>query len=353
VYCRAARAPPVWPPAAAVAAPKHRPMPPHTPTRRPVARRVIFVAHFLACFWYGVGALAASGDAPEVWYTAYDPDSSGGAERDTSELYLWSMYWALATLTTVGYGDIVPVNNLERAYSCFALLAGGLIFGFLISELGALIASLDRQAGMVEEKLDSVREYADSRSLTRQLTSKLKRHFKYFYTRQTVFDEVQLLEDCPPALRAEVTQFILSNTLGKLPLFAGRIDPEFQGELFPLIKPVSFAAGEVIYTKGETSRELLFLLQGEVDVLSPRDGKVDRRLTPTQEIFIAANKLLATGEPPLIDKFTGCFGESVVTGHRRTNTVVAYTYCEVRHRATPRCSRQASPCATTWPRRGP
>jgi CRP-like cAMP-binding protein len=41
-------------------------------------------------------------------------------------------------------------------------------------------------------------------------------------------------------------------------------DPEFQSDLFPYLKPVSFSAGDVIFRKGERSRELLFLLRGEV-----------------------------------------------------------------------------------------
>ena len=47
-----------------------------------------------------------------------------------------------------------------------------------------------------------------------------------------------------PSLRSEVTRFVLKNTLGKLPLFTQTLDPEFQMEVFPLIKPVSFTKGD-------------------------------------------------------------------------------------------------------------
>jgi hypothetical protein len=40
--------------------------------------------------------------------------------------YLYAVYWALTTLTTVGYGDITPTNDVERVYSLFALLIGAL-----------------------------------------------------------------------------------------------------------------------------------------------------------------------------------------------------------------------------------
>ena len=146
---------------------------------------------------------------------------------------------------------------------------------------------------------------------------------------------MDLLNGCPPALRAELTRYLLRETLGKLPLFKQFVDPEFQGELFPIIKPVSFEAGERIFSKGEISRELLFLLDGEIDVLSVmQEDQIDRRLTPTEEIFLAAAKHEAERAPdgaateatdPFAISHTGAFGETVLTGQRRRATHVART----------------------------
>ena len=41
-----------------------------------------------------------------------------------SERYSCSMYWTLQTLTTVGYGDILPNSNAERLYNIFAFGCG-------------------------------------------------------------------------------------------------------------------------------------------------------------------------------------------------------------------------------------
>jgi hypothetical protein len=44
--------------------------------------------------------------------------------RDTSapRQYLYSLYWVITTMTTVGYGDITAQNDTERAFSMFAMV---------------------------------------------------------------------------------------------------------------------------------------------------------------------------------------------------------------------------------------
>lgn len=39
------------------------------------------------------------------------------------------MYWALTTLTTVGYGDITPVSNSEMILTCLVQFAGTCVLG--------------------------------------------------------------------------------------------------------------------------------------------------------------------------------------------------------------------------------
>ena len=80
-------------------------------------------------------------------------------EASLGQAYWSSLYWALTTLTTVGYGDITPTNNLERIYTLFALLLGALVFGFILSAIGSLVQAVDRQAALSEERLVAASEF--------------------------------------------------------------------------------------------------------------------------------------------------------------------------------------------------
>lgn len=127
-------------------------------------------------------------------------------------------------------------------------------------------------------------------------------------------------------------------------------------QVFPLIKPVSYLKGEVVFKRGEPSRDLFFLLAGEVSVLSGITGRAAMRITPTEEHCLSSSdppEVLYTPRRPFLSPLApshqpsaspflsslvqvlyttshnGCFGESVLTGRRRPATHVASAWSEM------------------------
>ena len=195
--------------------------------------KICFLSHILGCFWYYTAAGAAAAGEETTWTNSYDDGRIAQEGMGLGTRYLYSVYWAVTTLTTVGYGDIVPTNDRERLYALCAMLVSALVFGYMISNIGSLVASMDRQAALVEEKTDAVKEYVTWRGLPRDLALRVKKHYAFYYTQRAAFDEIELLDGLSPSLRSEVTRFVLRETLGKLPLFTQQLDPEFQLEVFP------------------------------------------------------------------------------------------------------------------------
>ena len=50
-----------------------------------------------------------------------------------------AFWWVTATVTTVGYGDVVPVTEMGRLYGIVLMFVGISIIGTFISALGALL----------------------------------------------------------------------------------------------------------------------------------------------------------------------------------------------------------------------
>ena len=161
--------------------------------------KMLFVAHLLACAWFYVGVVGF--DRGEgAWYSDYD-EGSLLQEGQASRQYLVSLYWALTTLTTVGYGDITPTNDLERRFTSFALLLGSLVFAYILGDIGSLLQTMDRQAALVEEKMDSVKEYLGWRDVPRDLGIRVKRYYEHYLEKRAVFDESAILHELSPNLQ--------------------------------------------------------------------------------------------------------------------------------------------------------
>ena len=290
--------------------------------------KMLFLGHMLGCLWYGVSALYDVVGVDESGETSWRASYADGVVADASTpmdvRYLISAYWAVVTMTTVGYGDLTPQNELEVIFCCLSILFSALTFGYMLSNVGVLIASIDRQAAVIEEATDSMKEYVEWRGLPKNLGIRVKKHVASAFQKSRGFDEAELISGLSPQLRNEVTRHVLSETLGKLPLFADIFDTELQLEIFPHIKPVSYERGETIFRKGELARELMFLLSGEVHMMNPVNNKVAVIMSKSEQTVLRHD----APKPLVTIEHRGAFGETVLTGMRRPMTHIAHDFTE-------------------------
>lgn len=94
---------------------------------------IAFLAHLSACLWHFVG------------YNFTDVESNTWLEQGnfldlgTGDRYVICLFWAITTMLTVGYGDIVPVNTLERIVNILIMLLGCGIFAYSMNKIGQLL----------------------------------------------------------------------------------------------------------------------------------------------------------------------------------------------------------------------
>ena len=61
------------------------------------------------------------------------------AENSTWGLYCTSFYFTIATITTVGYGDLHAENVLERGLSIIIMIIGVISFSFATGSLSSIM----------------------------------------------------------------------------------------------------------------------------------------------------------------------------------------------------------------------
>ena len=60
--------------------------------------------------------------------------------------YVRSLHFALVAVTTIGYGDIVPVTFAETAVATFIVSTGSLLYPAVVGAIATLLADAIRDA---------------------------------------------------------------------------------------------------------------------------------------------------------------------------------------------------------------
>ena len=101
---------------------------------------VLFVTHINACLWHGIAY--------------YNPDESVETWLDGSNLrgeywlikYVYSFYWAITSVATIGYGEKVsPQNNLEIMLGSFIVIISLLLTCFCINSTKLIFDAISKQ----------------------------------------------------------------------------------------------------------------------------------------------------------------------------------------------------------------
>jgi hypothetical protein len=71
----------------------------------------------------------------------------GGRTVPTSIKYLYSIYWSVTTVTTIGYGDVTPVTDLEVCFAILAEVIGMFIFVYATNSVSQLMNGLNAKRG--------------------------------------------------------------------------------------------------------------------------------------------------------------------------------------------------------------
>lgn len=99
----------------------------------------VFVCHCAACSYYLLAERHPRTKQDDTWIGSVLPDFR---EETLWTRYVVSMYWSITTLTTVGYGDLHPVNRGEMIYDIFYMLLNLALTAYIIGNMTNLITRL-------------------------------------------------------------------------------------------------------------------------------------------------------------------------------------------------------------------
>ena len=110
--------------------------------------KIYFWAHFIACLWHYMGYISAKNYPDDInWLKSQGIEKDGWRTK-----YLFSIYWAVTTMLTVGYGDLTPTNKTEMFFNIWAMFLGCAVFGYSMNSIGEILKYSSRKNSVLQYK---------------------------------------------------------------------------------------------------------------------------------------------------------------------------------------------------------
>eukprot|EP01038_Epipyxis_sp_PR26KG_P011631 gene11631-15580_t len=228
-----------------------------------------FITHLFACFWHYVGLI----DHTNMNWISINNLENGSLNAN----YVASLYWTLATMLAIGFGDIHATNTAERLYSIAAILTGGVIFGALIGRVGKLIENRNPTAVQRKLKLNQLKlflEGVDGLPLKMKIVA--KDSYTYFLSKKTSFDESSLYNDLPKPIMINLLSSIHSKTINSIELFK-EYDRSFVIDLLIHAKHFNCNVDFNVVEHGDVCTEIIFVTSGIVRINGKTASRDDKR----------------------------------------------------------------------------
>lgn len=212
------------------------------------------VAHWLACFENAVDNSSLN------YYFAKQLDS----KEDPTPLqkYLAAIYWAMTTLSTVGYGDITPKSDQERAFAMFAMVIGGSLYGYVIGSVTSIVSDIDLNAHFYNERMEIFQSWLDRHDeLPIVLRRRLRRYFKRSLAAKSAISDSMVIRELSPELRADTAFYLINEHVRHHPMFKN-IPNSALAKLVEVLQTTHPNATEYVVNVGDPGIAMYILVSG-------------------------------------------------------------------------------------------
>ncbi len=194
---------------------------------------VMLIIHWIACAWFFVPFIEKFPE--DSWVII-----SGIKEADPVTQYVRSLYWAIVTMTTVGYGDITPHRNIEYVFTMLVMLIGASTYAFIIGNIASLFSNLDFARANFFHKLEAISQYLRFRQVPHKINTQVRNYYEYLWAHHKGMKEDTLFDDLPVQFRLGILQHLARELIDKVPLFKF-CSPVLRNSLLTALQPQTFA----------------------------------------------------------------------------------------------------------------
>ena len=228
----------------------------------------LMTSHWMACA-FGIVADLEDSEYNWMYYTAFNEYTENGLLTEGMdprgvvsdlEIYFAAFYWSSMTMTTIGYGDVVPSTLTERIFCSIMMLVGAFAYGYIIGAVGNVITQANEKKNKFYALMGELNSFLGEGKLDPALRIRLREYFKYKMASTNVQAHTALLRQMSPALRAEIT-LCMNTWITKVDFFK-KCPEALVIQLTLAIKQQTFPPQEKVIVPGDWCDRMFIVRKG-------------------------------------------------------------------------------------------
>ncbi|WOL20137.1 potassium channel KOR1-like isoform X1 [Canna indica] len=224
----------------------------------------LYCTHTAACIFYYLATTLPESMEGYTWIGSLkmgDYNYSHFREIDLWRRYTTSLYFAIVTMATVGYGDVHAVNAREMIFIMIYVSFDMILGAYLLGNMTALIVKGSNTERFRDKMKDLIR-YMNRNRLGKDIRRQIKEHVRLQY--ESSYTEASVIQDLPASIRAKICQSLYRPYIEQTSLFTG-CSAEFINQIVMRLQEEFFLPGEVIIEQGNPVDQLYFVCHGALE----------------------------------------------------------------------------------------
>ncbi|XP_047164582.1 potassium channel AKT1 [Vigna umbellata] len=227
----------------------------------------LFAVHCAGCFYY---LIAARYHDPKKTWIGSTMDNF--LEHSLWSRYVMSIYWSITTLTTVGYGDLHPVNSREMTFDIFYMLFNLGLTAYLIGNMTNLVVHGTSRTRKFRDTIQAASNFAQRNQLPHRLQDQMLAHLCLKYrTDSEGLQQQETLDSLPKAIRSSISHYLFNSLIDKVYLFK-EVSNDLLFQLVSEMKAEYFPPKEDVILQNEAPTDFYILVTGAVELVVLKNG---------------------------------------------------------------------------------
>ncbi|MCO5594765.1 hypothetical protein L7F22_048798 [Adiantum nelumboides] len=227
----------------------------------------MLAVHCAGCFYFLLATWYPKDKDEKTWIGSVLPTFR---EESPWICYIYSMYWSITTLTSVGYGDLHAQNYTEMVFEIFYMFFNLGLTAYIIGNMTNLVVHVTSRTRKFRDTVQGITNFVERNGLPQRLHHQMIDHIRLkFRTESLKHDEI--MPSLPKAIRSAISQHLFFPTLETAYLFHGT-SHDFLVQLVTEMKAEYFPPREDIILQNEAPGEFYIVVSGTMDLYTHTYG---------------------------------------------------------------------------------